>query len=114
MCTVPTDNPAWPDHVYTAFATAITSNPSPSLTELYIDKDLARFVPDVPQAVRDLNAKGKGDDGHTFTNKPLLKYIQDERATKWRPRRDVLRVLCEVGQVVSRGRKQPRRSVSQV
>ena len=97
MCTLPTGNPTWPDHVYTAFATAIASNPAPSLTELRTKKDLAPFVPDVPQAVRDLNANDKF--GGFFTNKPLLRYIQDERATKWRPRRDVLRVLCEVGQV---------------
>ena len=69
------------------------------------------FAPDMPQAVRDLNAKSLLG---TWSSKPLLQYISDERATKWRPRRDVLRVLCEVGQVVSRGRKQPRRSVSQV
>ena len=97
MCTLPTGNLAWPDHVYTAFATAITANPNPSIEWLSTDKDLAPFVPDVPQAVRDLNAK----DGYGgFTNEPLLQYISDERATKWRPRRDMLRILCEVGQVV--------------
>ena len=114
MCTLHTDHLAWPDHVYTAFATAITANPNPSIEWLSTDKDLAPFVPDVPQAVRDGNARSRARVTRCFTNKPLLKYIQDERATKWRPRRDVLRVLCEVGQVVSRGRKQPRRSVSQV
>ena len=97
VCAVPPGHPTWPDDVYRAFATAIASNPNPSLTHLHTSKDLAPFVPDVPQAVRYLNADAKSY--HCFINAPLLKYISDERATKWRPRRDVLRVLCEVGQV---------------
>ena len=108
VCAVPPGNPTWPYDVYRAFATAIASNPNPSLTRLHTSTDLAPFVPYVPQAVRDLNAK----DGYGWYNQPLLKYISDERATKWRPRRDVLRVLCEVGQVGRKGRKEPRRSVS--
>ena len=110
VCAVPPGNPTWPDDVYRTFATAIASNPNPTLARFWAGKNLAPFVPDVPQAVRDLNDESYGPG----FNQPLLKYISDERATKWRPRRDVLRVLCEVGQVVSRGRKQPRRSVSQV
>ena len=99
MYTLPTGNLTWPDHVHTALATPITSNLAPSLTKVETDKDLAPFARDVPQVVRDLNAND--NSGGAFTNKSLLKYISDERATKWRPRRDVLRVLCEVGQVVA-------------
>ena len=79
MFTLPTGNPTWPDHVYTAFATAITSNRTPSLTYLVTDKDLAPFVPDVPQAVRDLNANDKFLIA--FTNQPLLKYIREAAAS---------------------------------
>ena len=64
--------------MYTAFATAITANPTPSLTELRTKKDLAPFVPDVPQAVRDLNANAKFLG---FTNKALLKYIREAAAS---------------------------------
>ena len=75
-------SPTWPDHVFTTFATAITSNPARPLTKLWTD--LAPFEPNVPHAMRFDNANNKiGID--SYVNGPVLKYVSDERETKCRP-----------------------------
>ena len=68
-----------------ALATAITSITHGAAPQT---RTWAPFVPDVPQAVLDLNANYHVGCS-TLTDKPLRQFIRDERVTKWRPRRDV-------------------------